>query len=42
MKIETIKGWENNAADFLSCLIDNVDNGDGAETCEVSIREGVV
>ena len=36
MKIETIKGRENNAADSLSRSIDNVDNGDGAETCEVS------
>ena len=42
MKIETIKGRENNAADFLSRSIDNVDNEDGAETCEVLTREGVV
>ena len=42
MKIETIEGRENNAADFLSHSIDNVDNGDGAKTCEVSTREGVV
>ena len=42
MKIETIKGRENNAADFLSRSIDNVDNGDGAETCKVLTREGVV
>ena len=42
MKIETIKGRENNAADFLSRSIDNVDNEDRAETCEVSTGEGVV
>ena len=42
MKIETIKERENDAAEFLSRSIDNVDNGDGAETCEVSTREGVV
>ena len=42
MKIETIKRRENNAADVLIRSIDNVDNGDGAKTCEVSTREGVV
>ena len=42
MKIETIERRENNAADVLIRSIDNVDNGDGAETCEFSTREGVV
>ena len=42
MKIENIKGRENNAADVLSRSIESVDNGDGAETCEVSTGEGVV
>ncbi len=36
MKIVTIKGQENNASDFSNRSIDNVDNGDGAETCDVS------
>ena len=26
---------------FLSCLIDNIGNGNGAETCEVLTQEGV-
>ena len=42
MKIETIKGRENNAADFLNRSIDYVDNGNGAESCDVSTQVGVV